>query len=402
MKDLYFIIKNSYLKIIDSASRTTLSLALFSFIFIFVFYGKFGSITIMASQWQYFVKITQGSFHQGNEQFGQTAGKQCTCNALFSIVFSNIKNQGNWDFIDINYVLEHGDKLYKESNTDLYLMFNDLPREIELMGLQFYIQYLDHKVGVLNCNSLPGTILDRDLNPLSDGFFLLINEKCVSVTWNKRSFFLFDSHSRDSTGKTNCEGAAYLIKFNSKNSIELFIIKNYLFGREENVQFELQHISINKENKNIAATNYLANRKEMRKNDPISKAKECKRKAQPEYLQRERKRKLTPTAKEKEHLYKATPEVKEKAHLYNATPRVKKKDKNRKKKRKERFNLKVMFPKLIISKKQSERVHISYVLFVIAACIVEQYKILMQLNMIYNTPICLLQYRALTQIFTYV
>ena len=72
------------------------------------------------------------------------------------------------------------------------------------------------------------------------------------------------------------------------------------------------------------------------------------------------------------------------------------------KKRKERFNLKVMFPKLIISKKQSERVHISYVLFVIAACIVEQYKILMQLNMIYNTPICLLQYRALTQIFTYV
>ena len=130
MKDLYFIIKNSYLKIIDSASRTTLSLALFLFIFIFVFYGKFGSITIMASQWQYFVKITQGSFHQGNEQFGQTAGKQCTCNALFSIVFSNIKNQGNWDFIDINYVLEHGDKLYKESNTDLYLMFNDLPREI--------------------------------------------------------------------------------------------------------------------------------------------------------------------------------------------------------------------------------------------------------------------------------
>ena len=65
----------------------------------------------MASK--YFVKITQGSFHQGNEKFGQTAGKQCTCNALFSIAFSNIKNQGNWDYIDVNYVLEHGDKLYK-------------------------------------------------------------------------------------------------------------------------------------------------------------------------------------------------------------------------------------------------------------------------------------------------
>ena len=63
----------------------------------------------MASK--YFVKITQGSFHQGNEKFGQTAGKQCMCNALFSIAFSNIKNQGNWDCIDVNYVLEHGDKL---------------------------------------------------------------------------------------------------------------------------------------------------------------------------------------------------------------------------------------------------------------------------------------------------
>ena len=45
-------------------------------------------------------------------------------------------------------------------------MFNNLPRKIELMGLQFYIQYLDHKVGVLNCNSLPRIILDRDLKHL--------------------------------------------------------------------------------------------------------------------------------------------------------------------------------------------------------------------------------------------
>ena len=148
----------------------------------------------MASK--YFVKITQGSFHQGNEKFGQTAGKQCT----FFIAFSNIKNQGNWDCIDVNYVLEHGDKLYKGLNTDLYLMLTNLPCEIEIMGMQFTIQYLDHKVGVFNCNSLPGTILDRNMNPLSDGFLFLINGKCVSVTWNKKNLFLFDSDSRDSTG----------------------------------------------------------------------------------------------------------------------------------------------------------------------------------------------------------
>ena len=117
-----------------------------------------------------------------------------------------------------------------------------------------------------------------NLNSLSDGFLLIINEKCVSVTWNKRSFFLFDSHSRNSKGKTGSEDAASLIKFNSKKSIELFIIENFLNRSNENVQFVLQHISFSKENNNLAATNYLANKRQMRKNDPIAKAKECKRK----------------------------------------------------------------------------------------------------------------------------
>ena len=184
-------------------------------------------------------------------------------------------------------------------------MLSNLPCEIEIMGMQFTIQYLDHKVGVFNCNSLPGTILDRNMNPLSDGFLFLINGKCVSVTWNK-NLFLFDSRSRDSTGKSNCEGAASLIKFNSKNSIELFIIENFLYG-EENVQFELQHVSFNKENKKVATVNYQVNRRRMFRNDPIAKAKE-------------RKQKLTPERKEKTRLYKATPEVKEKIRLYKASP----------------------------------------------------------------------------------
>ena len=63
------------------------------------------------------IKITQGSFHQGNiERFGLSAGTQCTCCALFSVTFSIIKNPGWWKSIDIDFVVQSGDKIYKNLN----------------------------------------------------------------------------------------------------------------------------------------------------------------------------------------------------------------------------------------------------------------------------------------------
>ena len=61
-----------------------------------------------------FLKITQGSFHQGNiEKFGLIAGRKCTCCALFSVAFSVVKNPGFWDTFDIDYVVENGDRTFK-------------------------------------------------------------------------------------------------------------------------------------------------------------------------------------------------------------------------------------------------------------------------------------------------
>ena len=37
------------------------------------------------------LKVVQGSFHQGDPKFGQTAGIQCACNSLFSLCWSSIK-----------------------------------------------------------------------------------------------------------------------------------------------------------------------------------------------------------------------------------------------------------------------------------------------------------------------
>ena len=78
-----------------------------------------------------FLKITQGSFHQGHEKFGLTRGRQCTCCALFSITFSVVKNPGYWCQGDIDYIVENGDKIFKKLNPTLYLDLDSLPHEIK-------------------------------------------------------------------------------------------------------------------------------------------------------------------------------------------------------------------------------------------------------------------------------
>ena len=205
-----------------------------------------------------FLKITQGSFHQADERFGSTAGRQCTCCALFSATLSVVKNPAYWDFDDINYVVENGDFLYKMLNRDGYLMFSELPKEIKIGDFTFSIEFLDNpKSELINCHSLPGSIIEKSMNPLADGFLLQIDGKCVSVTWNKTHFFLFDSHSRNDQGITSPEGTATLMKFSSKRSLELFIISNFLTKSHGDIAFEIQYIHICKDNKKEASNAYV-------------------------------------------------------------------------------------------------------------------------------------------------
>ena len=190
-----------------------------------------------------FLKVTQGSFHQANARFGATAGRQCTCCALFSVVFSVVKRQAYWDSKDIDFVVQNGDRVYKSLNREDYKMFNELPRMLTINNCVFSVEFLaDPESKLLNYKSVPGTIIDiKNVNSQADGFLLIINGKCVSVTWNKKNLFLFDSHSRNNLGKTCPEGTATLIKFSSKKALELFIISNFVKESDGNIPYELQY-----------------------------------------------------------------------------------------------------------------------------------------------------------------
>ena len=105
------------------------------------------------------LKVVQGSNHQGNEKFGETAGMQCTCCSLFSVAFTLVKSPGYWDRKkDLDFILNNGDQIYKTLNTFRYLMFPELPRQISLFETQvIQVEFKTNKFGFLNSQSVTGS-----------------------------------------------------------------------------------------------------------------------------------------------------------------------------------------------------------------------------------------------------
>ena len=58
------------------------------------------------------LSTVRGSYHQANSRFGQSAGTQCMCNALFSVCFSVTRKVCHWTTWDLDYILNAGDALY--------------------------------------------------------------------------------------------------------------------------------------------------------------------------------------------------------------------------------------------------------------------------------------------------
>ena len=66
-------------------------------------------------KWNYAIKkVEQASHHQGNSEFGESAGMQCTSNAYFAIIFSPMKSIDIWKTFDLDYILEQGDNIFKQ------------------------------------------------------------------------------------------------------------------------------------------------------------------------------------------------------------------------------------------------------------------------------------------------
>ena len=85
-------------------------------------------------------KVVQGTFHQGDQKFGDAAGTQCMRNSLFAICFSTIKNPRYWKPDDLNHILDFGSVLYSGlGHSGVLLTVNNLPNT--LMIKEYQIPY---------------------------------------------------------------------------------------------------------------------------------------------------------------------------------------------------------------------------------------------------------------------
>ena len=63
-------------------------------------------------------KVVLGTFHQGDQRFGETVGVQCACNSLYALWWSEIRQVSIWKPGDFDHILFEGDILYKSLNTN--------------------------------------------------------------------------------------------------------------------------------------------------------------------------------------------------------------------------------------------------------------------------------------------
>ena len=78
------------------------------------------------------VRTVQGSFQGNVALFGETAGRQCACNALFSICWSVVREISFSKTIGLDLISFEGDKLYKSLDFQRYLNVDQLLRQVQI------------------------------------------------------------------------------------------------------------------------------------------------------------------------------------------------------------------------------------------------------------------------------
>ena len=175
----------------------------------------------------------QESFNHGNIAFfGGTEGRKFACNVLFSIFWSVVRDVCFWKSVDLDYILVDGDKLYKLLGFQDYLNVEELPRQVKIfertVNLEIQEENLHDSVAVYGDSFLNDIFNNSNVNN-SPGCILFLYSYGVSLfrylnAAGNSTYFLFDSHCRNSREITDCEsGFSVLINFDSLCQIERYI-----------------------------------------------------------------------------------------------------------------------------------------------------------------------------------
>jgi len=198
-----------------------------------------------------FSKVVLASTHQGDPKYGETAGMQCACNAVVSVCWSFFKRCTLWNTIDLDNILDHGDKLFRVINLGRSLYADELPKVIVIEGLQFKVD----NVASVNVEMLPrDKFLEQsfwEFKFKSNGLLFFISGYSFSLTWCNKTFCLFDSHSHNKLGYLSGIGKSIYLKFSSLRQVEKYLVDKYLNLRDT-LLFQIEYIYVDIDSEEIA------------------------------------------------------------------------------------------------------------------------------------------------------
>jgi hypothetical protein len=173
-------------------------------------------------------------YSQGNAIiFGQNAGQQCVAMSLCSLLYYN--NYGIHSSNDLVKIMNIGDELYirlSQSAQQSFLMISELPTQLNVFNSDYELQYSDSYSGTLHqenviaeyeyCTTLH-TAFQSLLADNFTSFILTIGSSAVAIYCHGNTGFkVFDSHARDSYGRSNAHGTCVLLEISSLTNLWFF------------------------------------------------------------------------------------------------------------------------------------------------------------------------------------
>lgn len=184
-------------------------------------------------------QVCRGSFHQSWHEDFQCPGKQCSSITLTSLLYTTVKPIESWKASDLDQVLLTGDKVHfnqlcyigKSASGELKLALDELPKDLQCFRFQFFTER----------EILGGTIDKRDTTSDDDDFARLEDmfEKCqkekaiglllrildytIACAQSYTTWYVIDSHARNSRGMVDDKGSSVVLKFDNFNALIHYI-----------------------------------------------------------------------------------------------------------------------------------------------------------------------------------
>ncbi|XP_062580740.1 uncharacterized protein LOC134242656 [Saccostrea cucullata] len=202
--------------------------------------------------------VVQGSFHQGDPRFGRNSGKQCVANSLSAIAHSKLKDVDKWDQAYLDNVLIEGNEIYTwiHGTNDLLLM-SDLPEMIEISEKMMHVRKKDSITATIDTtgtidfsafdNCLPLDLAIQEALLDSDGCFICAIDKTFMVMKFNHSFYLFDSHARNSFGLVDGNGKSLLMQLQNLDHLYHYCCNLVQGVSQSNQWFEVTGVSVTME-----------------------------------------------------------------------------------------------------------------------------------------------------------